>query len=193
MTLLACIRTKDALLIGADSLMVNSETAVGTKTEKLYRIGSSVVWGFSGDESVGYEFKRWADDKERAIMSWEAVKKEAEQKLSELNGLNRRLAALSRTDAQVAEVLIAGYLGSPRILTIHNSGAATFREPEEGAFLGSGSAYAEVAWKALLRAGHKANVDTFTTVLETVAASVVGCGPPIQLFEITASGTRSLT
>jgi ATP-dependent protease HslVU (ClpYQ) peptidase subunit len=195
MTLLACIRTPNSLIVGADSAAMDLQTAVSYTVEKLYRIGQkNVVWGFAGDDSVGYEFKSWADSKKSAVINWDAVREEATQKLAELNGRNRALASIAhaQNDAKVAEVLIAGYLGTPRILVIRNDGSSTFCEEDLSVFLGSGTGHARIVWEALCRAGHDANADTLQITLETVADSLAGCGRPIRLLEITEDEVNPL-
>lgn len=191
LTIVAIMKeSEDSLLLAADRQITGD--AIRVLRLKLRKVpNQQIAWSSSGNSSIGLgEFGHWLERYDFDGKDWWSFGLDAADKLSELNGNQRKRTELSRAKLRdediCAAVLIAGWLkGEIRAFALTSVGILS--DALEGNFnaIGNGGDFAVVAKTAIEMCG--VNLDCFTTLrftMESVAGHVVGCNAPIDIWRI---------
>lgn len=201
MTIIAVMNVDDETLLMASDRLVTEEDLQRQAGKLAVLSDQRIVAGFSGDEGVGFQFRRWLMDHEwPEDCSWQEFADVAGQQLSRLNGQRRSRARLAKVESRddkdiTASVLLAGSVGG--VLDAweltYTGGISPIREIGF-AGIGSGWPHAYVAYRTLTdygNLGHEAK--TLAVIMEVACRSSPMCEGPIEMLRITKGEIGKLT
>ena len=160
--------------------------------------GHSLVWWFSGPETLGFPFRDWIDEA-TDFGDWPSFATAATARANELNALARRSAEAAGITSErigpddLLDVLIGGFLqGRAQILTISDRGTFQFMQPDHPIhFVGSGAGAARVVTDTIRQTNRAFERNArWLTIIMRLSISYggkAGLREPIRLFRITSS------
>jgi hypothetical protein len=190
MTLLAAVKEKDSILIGADSMVHHNDSASQSSSirtgTKLYRLnGTNVVWGYCGMESIGEPLR--LNLATRQYHGWGDLISAASVLICHLNQSSARIRE------ELTSVLLAGYFKDDgRIVHLGPFGAESGHD-DEYCFVGNGSVPAEVGYR-LVRASYEGeHRDTaLHASMEQTATVIRVIGGPFGFWRTTETSADPL-
>jgi hypothetical protein len=198
MSVIAALDCGEYLALAADG-MVTDNGGIRMTAQKLHTLPDRpFAWGFSGSEGTGFKFRdwlrawQWPED-----ATWTTVGDAAIEELSRLNGRNRRMSRLAGVDAaddDLANVLMAGYIGGvPDILELTDRGAAV--SVKEGVFgaIGAGHPHAALIYYTTRALKMPPSDQLLGLVMSLAAHHAPQCGPPIRILKIDPTSVTELT
>jgi hypothetical protein len=197
MTLLAAVKSEDALWLAADSGVGTDGGLVVLQQKLQFRKDYPIAWGFSGDDGLGQDFNDWLNTADILTGSWPDAWGAAANHLASLNQQRRRISASSGYDPrqldgnQLLDVLIAGYFaGEPRAMLLDSTGG---REPLTEAypaiFAGSGQLPARLIREVLVEFGQwRSDADMLRRAMRLAIRVCDGLREPVRILRIDRTG-----
>lgn len=198
MTLILALACSEGLVVASDGQATYTTSSQPTKLpiKKLYKIGTHIVWGASGD--IGLQQKiAHALEKEHHPQSLKKSIKELRPKLVSTVIPILQAAAKNYIDMDkslpppTADILFAGVTdGRPRILEVARNGSDMQHEDQGFYAVGSGDIFARYAHQSLLHLGvkekalYQCQMVAYRVIDTAIETAAYGLGPPIQMWLI---------
>jgi len=200
MTVIAAQFSQGRILFGSDSLVVDGKNDIKSTYSKVSRLpGRSLVWGFAGDEGVGFRFRDWLLAYQLdPSMDWPTFADVASRALSQFNGEKRqraKLAGVELKDEDTASVLIAGAVGGVLdVWQLDDGGSADSQKHRGFVGIGSGWPHAFLSYTTLVTYAKAdgANPQVVWIGLEMSARFSSKCDVPVLLYEVTDSSVTRI-
>lgn len=193
MTVIFAMRaSEDALLIGADTRVID-DTTLKLQVHKLRRIPDMpVAWACGGNVDLGDKFSAWLEGYSWPPPSWEIIDKAIQEKVADLNGEQRRLINLSGVEWKetfgLSCLIVMWVNRSPYIEEYNDNGQkASWINYGFGA-VGDGKGVAIVAYRTLEAFSDLNPLDRFCHILNTTADLDPKCGRPVDAWRVTQDG-----
>lgn len=195
MTVIVALQERpDSFLVAADGEVLDSiglrETSVECKLNQLGR--APVAWGCSGTDSTLQDFNQWLTAYQWPPSNWVSFRDMVIEKLSELNGRQRRLTALSGAQWEKSyetDCLLVGWLnGDPAMFHFDAAGQATSYLKEGFYAIGAGAGIAMISMRTLAPIQGPTVFDKLVLAMSVTVASSPKCGKPITIWRITSAG-----
>jgi hypothetical protein len=173
--------SNDSLLIGADSMNLESMQLKSNNSMKLFKHDKEkIVWGTAGNRGLGRDdFSPWLR-KLDVNGDWQELKTKVADKIAELNGEQRirtTKAGVVPTDDMVINCLLVGWInGEPQILEFTDKGIIDSYIVDGFRAIGSGWVVATSAYNTLVNIIGIDNENKFKIILNTTIRSIVTCG-----------------
>lgn len=183
--------------VGADSCetLMPSEIRLADPSKLQKHPTSPMVFGACGNPEIGKDdFGLWLKKQPSLSKDWDKFKKQAANKLAELNGQQRQrtlLAGVTPGDNDGATVLLASWLDGPEILELGDDGKPTSHTQRGFYAVGAGAPVALVA-HAVLADCITDLKDRFTRCMNAAATMGQLCAPPIHIWRVAADGVTEV-
>jgi hypothetical protein len=194
MTIVAAMReSATSILLAGDS---GAREGVDIKLGSLHKLRSHpkncLAWGISGNVAVGFEdFTPWLESYNWPPSDWKTFRDQAIDKLSELNGAQRRLAIkaeIKPDDNHVADCLVVGWLDHPEIYLLGADGIAQSYSDMAFEAIGSGAVNAWLAHMTLQHISSVPKLIELQIIMDVVTKTAPFCAAPFQIWRITKDG-----
>ena len=173
---------------------VGSDLKFSGDTKLLQHPTAPLAWGTSGNVTLGMDLSAWISGYAWPPNDWDHFRKDVAEYLADLNGVQRKLmkrAGAKPSADDLATVLFAGWLDTPLIFAVHWDGKQEVNSGDQFYAIGSGRAFAQVAYDALILAPRRpARRQAFGIGVLIAAHRHRYCNPPINVWPVTSKGIK---
>lgn len=196
LTVIVAMKESDnSVLLAADGEGLEAD-AIKVQKSKLRRHPSApLAWGATGNPTIEDDFTKWLQGYAWPPSNKGIFREQLINRLSELNGKQRELTSLAKAeikDDYLCSVLLVGYLDELIIIELDSVGRASLYNEIGFQAIGSGRGHAWIAHKALKMLNGLTQLEKIKIIMQTVITSAPKCGPPIEIWHITAEGIETI-
>ncbi len=195
MTVIVAARCRDGAVIGADSQSTEMTAQVKWQVDKLFPLGSSMVWGASGQTAIIAELRSTLDSSIEILEKSPALHRSVQNLLQpEIERQYKRFLSPPGMQPQTAATgaVICGTRESgPFIIEVEPNGLCAELDRDWYA-TGSGAGFAYSAGSMLEHLGLRnrsvaqGTLMVFRALRAVISTSMFGVGEPIQIWQVTA-------